>query len=60
MPVLQGWKLAYLSGGLLGWLQKQLSQLPFIQVKLLHQLLVFTAPVCFSQQAIFDDRITKA
>ena len=45
------------SGELLGRLQKQLSQLAFIQLDLLHQLLVFTSPPCFSQQAIFDDRI---
>ena len=49
--------LVCLSGELLGRLQKQLAQLPFIQVELLHQLLVFTSLACFSQQAIFDDRI---
>src|SRR5271165_3648391 len=49
--------LVYFSGELLGRLQKQLAQLTFIQVELLHQLLVFTSMACFSQQAIFDDRI---
>src|ERR1700737_829736 len=44
-------------GELSGRLQKQLAQLPFIQVKSLHPLLVFTSLACFSQQAIFDDRI---
>src|ERR1700730_4699815 len=38
------------SGELLGRLQKQLGPLPFIQVELFHQLLVFTSLVCFSQQ----------
>src|SRR5271165_608396 len=46
-----------LSGQLLGRLQVELAQLPFIQVELLHQLLVFTSLACLSQQAIFDDRI---
>ena len=49
--------LVCLNRELLGRLQKQLAQLAFIQVELLHQLLVFTAIACFSQQAIFDDRI---
>ena len=49
--------LVCLSGKLLGRLQKQLAQLAFIQVELLQQLLVFTSLACFSQQAIFDDRI---
>src|SRR5260370_4464376 len=49
--------LGCLIGELLGWLQKQLAQLPFIQIKLLHKLLVFTSLACFSQQSIFDDRI---
>ena len=49
--------LVCISGELLGRLQKQLAQLTFIQVELLHQLLVFTSMACFSQQAIFDDRI---
>jgi hypothetical protein len=49
--------LVCLSGKLLSRLQKQLAQLPFIQVELLHQLLIFTPMACLSQQAIFDDRI---
>ena len=49
--------LVCLSGELLGRLQKQLAQLPFIQVELLHQLLVFTSLACFSHQAVFDNRI---
>ena len=48
--------LVCLSRELLG-LQKQLAQLAFIQVELLHRVLVFTSLACFSQQAIFDDRI---
>ena len=46
-----------LSGELLCRLQEQLAQLPFNQVKSLHQPLVLTATACFSQEAIFDDRI---
>src|SRR5260370_42639869 len=49
--------LVCLSGELLRRLQKQLAQLPFIQVELFHQLLVLTSLACFSQQAILDDRI---
>src|SRR5271169_4353824 len=49
--------LVCLSRELLGRLQKQLAQFAFIQIELLHQLLVFTGIACFSQQAIFDDRI---
>ena len=45
------------SGAVLGGLQKKLAQLPFIRVELLRQLLVFTTISCFSQQAIFDNRI---
>src|ERR1700738_4097791 len=47
--------LVCLSDELLDRLQKQLAQLPFILVELLHQLLVFTAIACFSQQVILDD-----
>jgi hypothetical protein len=47
--------LVCLSGELLGRLQKQLAQFAFIQVELVHQLLVFTSLACLSQQAIFDD-----
>jgi hypothetical protein len=36
-----------LSRELLGWLQKQLAQLPFIQVELLNQLLVLASLACF-------------
>ena len=46
-----------LRGKLLGRLQKQLAQLSFIQIELLHQLLVLTSLACSSQQAIFNDRI---
>src|SRR6202158_5833306 len=49
--------LVCLSDELLDRLQKQLAQLSFILVELLHQLLVFTAIACFSQRVIFDDRI---
>src|SRR5580704_16544629 len=49
--------LVCLSGELLGRLQKQLAQLPFIQVELLHQFLVFTSLACCSHQAVFDNRI---
>ncbi len=49
--------LVCLSGELLGRLQIELAELAFIQVELLHQLLVFTSMACFSQQTIFDDRI---
>jgi hypothetical protein len=49
--------LVRFTGDLLDRLQKQLSQLAFIQVKLLHQILVLTSLACFSQQSIFDDRI---
>ena len=38
--------LVCLSGKLLGRLQIELAKLPFIQVKLLHQLLAFTATAC--------------
>src|ERR1700746_2920105 len=40
--------LVGLSGKFLGRLQKQLTQLAFIQVKLLYQLLVFASLACFS------------
>src|ERR1700720_2429169 len=39
--------LVCLSQELLGRLQKQLAQLAFIQVELLHHLLVFTSLACF-------------
>src|SRR5260370_24278855 len=48
--------LVCLSGELLGRLQIELAEVPFIQVKLLHQLLAFTATPCFSHRPIFDSR----
>ena len=41
--------LGCFSGKLLGRLQIELAKLPFIQVKLLHELLAFTATACLGR-----------